>query len=250
VRLTLVSTREQPAWSTAAFWCSARRWTSRGERGSGDSRSRRPRGADFSPPRLLSGADRADPHHPATTLLRRCRVARRRCRTTCGEHGVRVADPVTSPHCTCALQLAQWARWLLVPLVMGLVFLAPSRARFDARVALSRRAMDEMATNVLAGGPTQRGWVGLYYVPAVERIGNGVRFVVDDSGLYRFGFAYTTDEPVLTEENFPRCGSKSLLSRSAVAGGSGPTSGIDVCAWHACLWVGPSPDRPHRARLG
>ena len=63
--------------------------------------------------------------------------------------------------------------------------------------------MDRMAAEVMAGGSTERGWVGLYEVNEVERIANGVRFVIDDSGLYRLGFAYAPDgEPKLTEANY------------------------------------------------
>ena len=37
----------------------------------------------------------------------------------------------------------------------------------------------------------------------VERIANAVRFVIDDSGLYRLGFAYAPDgERKLTEANY------------------------------------------------
>jgi len=99
---------------------------------------------------------------------------------------------------------AHWLRWLLVPVVMGSVFLITrTDTLFDARLALSRSAMDQMASQVMAGGSTDRGWVGLYNVGEVERTANGLRFVVDDSGLYRLGFAYSTDgEPTLTEDNY------------------------------------------------
>jgi hypothetical protein len=87
---------------------------------------------------------------------------------------------------------------------MGFVFvLVPTGALFDARLALSRGAMDQLAVEVMAGGPTNRGWVGLYNVGDVERTANGFRFVVDDSALYRIGFAYAAaGEPELTDDNY------------------------------------------------
>lgn len=101
--------------------------------------------------------------------------------------------------------LATWVRWMAIPLVMGIVFvIGLSGMLFDARFDMSRGALDQMAAEVMAGGQTQRGWVGLYDIGEVERLENGLRFVVDDSGLYRFGFAYSPDgEPAQsTVENY------------------------------------------------
>lgn len=102
------------------------------------------------------------------------------------------------------MPIAHWTRWLVIPVAMGLVFfLARTDVLFDTRLALSRGAMDQMAADVMAGGPADRGWVGLYHVGEVERTANGLRFVVDDSGLYRLGFAWSPDgEPQLTEDNY------------------------------------------------
>jgi hypothetical protein len=102
------------------------------------------------------------------------------------------------------MSVADWARWVVIPVAMGLVFLLTrSHMLFDARLSLSRPALDEMAADVMAVGPTDRGWVGLYDVGTVEPTANGVRFVVDDSALYRFGLAYARDgEPELTEANY------------------------------------------------
>lgn len=88
---------------------------------------------------------------------------------------------------------SHWVRWLVIPLVMALVF-AVTRTEVvkDARLALSRDAMDAMAADVMAGGSTERGWVGLYNVGDVQRTANGVRFVLDES-LSRWGFAYAAD---------------------------------------------------------
>lgn len=86
-----------------------------------------------------------------------------------------------------------WARWLIVPVVMGLVFaLTRYDVPFDVRLAASRGAMDQVAAEVMAGGSTDRTWVGLYPVQGVERIPNGIRFLIDDSGLGRMGFVYST----------------------------------------------------------
>ena len=102
------------------------------------------------------------------------------------------------------MSVAHWARWLMIPIAMGLVFLLTrTDALFDARLSLSRGAMDVMAADVMAGGSTDRGWVGLYDVGVVERTANGFRFVVDEGWLSRQGFAYSPDgEPSLTEENY------------------------------------------------
>jgi len=94
-----------------------------------------------------------------------------------------------------------WSRWLLIPLIMGAVFLVTrTDVLVEARLDLSRGAMDAMAADVMAGGTLDRGWVGLYDVGAVVLSENGLRFVVDDSGLGRWGFAYSTSgAPVFIE---------------------------------------------------
>ncbi len=99
---------------------------------------------------------------------------------------------------------AHWARWLAIPLAMGVVFAvtrtdALVRARFD----LSRAALDDVAGEIEAGGSLERGWVGLYDVGTAERTANGFWFVVDDSGLGRWGFAYSPDgEPMESEDTY------------------------------------------------
>ena len=95
-------------------------------------------------------------------------------------------------------------RWLAIPAAMGAIFfLTRTDVLFDARFGLSREALDTMAAEVMSGESTDRGWVGLYNVGPLERTANGVRFVVDDSGLYRLGFAYSPGgQPELTEANF------------------------------------------------
>jgi hypothetical protein len=99
---------------------------------------------------------------------------------------------------------AVWARWLVIPVGLGLVFAitrtdAVKQARFD----LSRDALDHMAGEVAAGGSLDRGWVGLYDVGTAERTANGFRFVIDDNGLGRWGLAYSPDgQPQESEANF------------------------------------------------
>jgi hypothetical protein len=102
------------------------------------------------------------------------------------------------------MSAAAWARWLLVPAAMGTAFaLSLSDVPFEVRLALSRDAIDQMAADVMAGGSTERGVVGLYIVGHVETTANGIRFVLEDSGLSRHGLAYATDgEPRLTDDNY------------------------------------------------
>lgn len=93
------------------------------------------------------------------------------------------------------LPAVHWLRWLVIPVAMGIVFLwTQTDGPSDARLALSRGAMDQSAAEVMAGGSTDRGWIGLYPVERVEQIGNGMRFLIADSGFIdRVGLAYSTD---------------------------------------------------------
>jgi hypothetical protein len=99
---------------------------------------------------------------------------------------------------------ADWVRWLAVPLAMGAVFLLTRTSFFiDARYEASRPGMDEMAADIMSGGTTERGWVGLYFPTAIERTANGVRFVVDEGIFQRHGYAYSPNgPPEWSEENF------------------------------------------------
>ena len=84
-----------------------------------------------------------------------------------------------------------WLAWFLVPIAMGAVFfLTRTDLPADARLAWSRPAMDQVATEILAGGPADRSWIGLYPVAGVERLPNGLRFVVTNDLFGRWGFAY------------------------------------------------------------
>jgi hypothetical protein len=96
-----------------------------------------------------------------------------------------------------------WARWMVVPVVLGLVFaLTRFDVPFDARLAASRGAMDQAAAEVMAGGSTERSWIGLYPAQGVERIPNGMRFLIDDSGLGSVGFAYSaTGRPASVDDD-------------------------------------------------
>lgn len=88
-----------------------------------------------------------------------------------------------------------WVRWLVIPVAMGLVFLwTRTDGPSGVRLALSRGAMDQAAAEVMAGGSTDRAWIGLYPVEHVERIGNGMRFLISGSGFIdQVGMAYSTD---------------------------------------------------------
>jgi hypothetical protein len=90
--------------------------------------------------------------------------------------------------------ITHWVRWLAVPAACGLVFvLMGLDVPYDVRLALSRDAMNEAAADVMAGGTTDRTSIGLYPVERVERIPNGMRFAITDSGfLDRIGFAFST----------------------------------------------------------
>jgi hypothetical protein len=55
----------------------------------------------------------------------------------------------------------------------------------------------------MAGGSIKRDCVGLYAIGEPEVTADGFRFVIDDSGLSRRGFAYSAaGEPELTESNY------------------------------------------------
>jgi hypothetical protein len=94
--------------------------------------------------------------------------------------------------------------WLAIPLALGLVFALTRtdiliQARFDFRGARSKR----WPATSRAGGSLQRGWVGLYDVGTAERTDNGFWFAIDDSGLGRWGLAYSPDgQPKESDENF------------------------------------------------
>jgi len=119
------------------------------------------------------------------------------------------------------LSAAEWARWLVIPLAMGGVFaITRTDALINARLDLSRGAMDAMAADVLAGGPTNRGWVGLYDVGAVDVTGNGLRFVVDAGALGRWGFAYATaGEPVFIDDEEEAAGLWTGARFESIGGG-------------------------------
>jgi hypothetical protein len=96
-----------------------------------------------------------------------------------------------------------WLAWALVPALMGLVFvLTRFHVPFDVRLALSRGAMDQAAVEVVGGGSTDRHWIGWYPVNGVERTPNGMRFVVSDDLLGRWGFAWATGgQPIAPEDS-------------------------------------------------
>ena len=63
---------------------------------------------------------------------------------------------------------------------------------FKTRLALSRPAMDMVAAEILAGGTTERSWIGLWPVEHVEVFDGSMSFFIDGSGfMTRVGLAYS-----------------------------------------------------------
>ena len=139
------------------------------------------------------------------------------------------------------MSAAHWARWLAIPVALGLVFAitrtdAVKQARFD----FSRGALDQMAADVMAGGSLDRGWVGLYNVGAAERTANGFWFVIDDSGLgrrrlLRFAIAASRCDDDPSQHRRPRrislqSAHRSLPPRVRVTDPSAVTTGVTPSA--------------------
>lgn len=95
------------------------------------------------------------------------------------------------------MPIGHWLRWLAIPVVFFVGFrLTETSIPFDVRLSLSRGAMDQGAAEVIAGGTTDRGWIGLYPAERVERTANGMRFLFPNAGFIdRIGLAYSTDGP-------------------------------------------------------
>jgi hypothetical protein len=89
--------------------------------------------------------------------------------------------------------MLEWVRWLVVPPVFAAAYLVASTTiPFDVRLSLSRAGMDQAAAEIMAGGSTDRDSIGLYAVSHVERIRNGVRFLVSGGGFIdQWGYAYS-----------------------------------------------------------
>jgi hypothetical protein len=86
---------------------------------------------------------------------------------------------------------AEWCRWLAIPAILAIGFaLFRSSVPSDVRFAISRGAMDRAAAEIMAGGSTDRGWIGLYPMREIERRPEGVTFVVADNLLWTTGFVY------------------------------------------------------------
>jgi hypothetical protein len=93
--------------------------------------------------------------------------------------------------------VSNWGRWaipaLIVLVAAALIWVG---APLHARLALSRGAMDEMATYVIRTGSTDvPGVVGLFDVEEVNAPEWGMRFIVGACFLDRCGFAYSPDGP-------------------------------------------------------
>ena len=91
------------------------------------------------------------------------------------------------------MSTGSWARWLFVPaLIVGAGVLTEFDVPFQARLALSRPAMDQAAVEIMAGGTTDRDWIGLWPVYLVEPIDGGVTFLIKGSGFIdQMGLAYS-----------------------------------------------------------
>ncbi len=102
------------------------------------------------------------------------------------------------------MSAAHWARWLAIPILLGVVFgITRTDVVKRTRFELSRGALDQMAMDVMAGGSLERGWVGLYDVGIAERTANGVAVVIDDSGFGRWGLVFSADgTPKDSEDNY------------------------------------------------
>lgn len=90
-----------------------------------------------------------------------------------------------------------WVCWLIVPaLLIGAEVLTAFDVPFQARLALSRPAMDRVAVEIIAGGTTDRDWIGMWPVLLVEPIDGGVMFLIEGSGfLDKVGLAYSVSGP-------------------------------------------------------
>jgi hypothetical protein len=82
------------------------------------------------------------------------------------------------------MPLRQLLGWLAIPLAFAVaVRLTETSIPSHVRLALSRGAMDQAAAEVVAGGSTDRGWIGLYPAEHVERTANGMRFLIPGAGF-------------------------------------------------------------------
>lgn len=88
------------------------------------------------------------------------------------------------------------ARWLGVPLVLLLCALAVTSGQgLNVRFALSRSALDQAVASEESGTTPSPGWIGLFPVASVGRLGGpGAVFVdVDGTGFLNCGFLHKAD---------------------------------------------------------
>jgi hypothetical protein len=100
------------------------------------------------------------------------------------------------------LPISHWIRWLAIPIAFAVaVGLTRTSIPTDVRFAISRGAMDQAAAEIMAGGSTDRGWIGLYPAEHVERTANGIRFIVPGAGFIdQVGMAWSASgEPAGVE---------------------------------------------------
>jgi len=92
--------------------------------------------------------------------------------------------------------MAEGARWSGIPLLGAACLVGTTTAPYDVRLSLSRSAMDQAANEIMAGGSTDRDWIGLWPVKDADWMPHGMRFIVAGCGgfLRQCGFAYASDE--------------------------------------------------------
>lgn len=88
-------------------------------------------------------------------------------------------------------------RWLVVPaLVVATGAVVVADLPFQVRLALGRPAMDRDATEILAGGSTDRTSIGPFPAENIEVVEGTVRFEIAGSGLIApVGLAYAPVAP-------------------------------------------------------
>ena len=91
--------------------------------------------------------------------------------------------------------IRHWLRWLAIPLAFAVaVALTRTSIPSDVRFALSRGALDQAAAEIVAGGSTDRGWIGLYPAEQAERTANGMRFLIPGAGFIdQVGMAWSAN---------------------------------------------------------
>jgi hypothetical protein len=93
------------------------------------------------------------------------------------------------------MPVRHWLLWLAIPLAFAVsIGLTRTSIPTDVRLALSRGALEQAAAEIMAGGSTDRGWIGLYPAEHVERTANGIRFLIPGAGFIdQVGMAWSAN---------------------------------------------------------